>query len=344
MKRAWLASIIVLALAVIGVMVYLARPRADETGNAPAKEAPTPAQAAPEPSTPPSTLATCIGPMNSQTSKADLAARHKWADSLLLKSHTDAALAELRNIATLNPGYPAINLEISDALLKSKHASEAKDAINLQLEISECLSKLPAYDVQVYCESEWESVPQGGCVQALTEINQKSQYEAGLIDAGLARAPDSSPAPPASVSTLAPKSPRVPPRPIVSPTTGTVAATQPSASGNPAGETVVPKPPSPLRIPSIEASEHIGQRATVCGVVVSKNTAEQSNGKPTFVNLDRSFPQQTFTIVIWGKDSPAVGDFPAAGRVCVTGTIDTYRGNPQIAIHDAQSWYRSSQP
>ena len=70
--------------------------------------------------------------MDSQISKGSLVAKQKWADSLLLKNHADAAVTELRNIASLVPGYPAINLEISDALLKSKHVTEAKDAIKLQ--------------------------------------------------------------------------------------------------------------------------------------------------------------------------------------------------------------------
>jgi hypothetical protein len=101
---------------------------------------------------------------------------------------------------------------------------------------------------------------------------------------------------------------------------------------------VAPKIVSVPRIPSAGASEHIGERATVCGNIVSKNTAEQSNGRPTFINLDRSFPDKSFTVVIWGADSAAVGDFPASGRVCVTGTIALYRGNPQIVVHDAHSW------
>jgi hypothetical protein len=339
MKRPWLISIIVIAAAIISIMVYLVRQHPDESGNAQPNVAPAAAQPAPEPSTAPPTLATCVGPMDSHTSKADLAARHKWADSLLQRGHGDAALAELRSIATLNPGYPAINLEISDSLLKAKRTSEAKDAIKLQLEISECLSNLPAHDEQAYCESEWEHVPQGGCAPELAKINQKAHYEAGLIDAGMDAATAHQ-----TIAGTAPQPPRAPAHQVVSPTAGTSAATQETASAKPPSETVVPKPPPPPIIPSIEASEHIGQRATVCGVVVSKNTAEQSNGKPTFVNLDRSFPQQTFTVVIWGKDSPAVGDFPATGKVCVTGTIETYRGNPQIAIHDAQGWYRSGQP
>jgi hypothetical protein len=337
MKRIWLASIIVLALVVIGIVIYLARPRADETGNAVVNEA-TSVQSTVEPSAPPA-LATCVGPMDSQISKTSLIARHKWADSLLLKGHMDAAGTELRNIATLDPGYPAINFEISDALLKSKHASEAKDAIKLQLEISDCLSKLPPSDMQAYCKSEWVSVPEGGCVQELAKINQEAHYEAGLIDAGLGRAADSSGVPSTGLSTLAPQPLRMPPRSA----TGTAATVQPSGSEAPPDAIVVAKLPPPPRIQSTEASEHVGQQATVCGVVVSKHTAADSNGKPTFVNLDHSPPDPTFTVVIWGSDAPAVGDFPETGRVCVTGTIAMYRGSPQIIVHDAQSWSRSSQ-
>jgi hypothetical protein len=108
---------------------------------------------------------------------------------------------------------------------------------------------------------------------------------------------------------------------------------------------VAPAPPSPpIKIKTTEASDHVGQVATVCGPVISKHTAEESNGKPTFVNFDRPYPNQGFTAVIWGTDSPAVGDFPEAGNVCVTGTIATYRGSPEIVVHDSKSWYPASQP
>lgn len=333
MKRTWLASIIVLALVIIGIVVYLASPHADDTDNAPVNETHAPVQPASKPGTAPPALATCVGPMDPQASKASLDARHKWAESLLLKNHVDEAVTELRSIATLNPGYPAINFEISDALLKSKHPREARDAMKLQLEISECLATLPPADLQAYCNSEAEAIPEGGCAQALAKINQEAHYKAGLIDAGPGRPADAHPAPSTSASTPAPKSPPLPPPATASPATATVAAVEP----------VVPKPPPPVKIQSIEATDHVGQQATVCGAVVSKHTAEESNGKPTFVNLDRSPPSPTFTIVIWGSDITAVGDFPDTGSVCVTGKITMYRGNPEIILHDAQSWYRSGQ-
>ncbi len=51
-----------------------------------------------------------------------------------------------------------------------------------------------------------------------------------------------------------------------------------------------------------EAINHIGQNQTVCGVVASAHYAAHSKGRPTFLNLDRPYPNQIFTAVIWGRD------------------------------------------
>jgi len=91
-------------------------------------------------------------------------------------------------------------------------------------------------------------------------------------------------------------------------------------------------------IPASEAAKHVGEQGTVCGLIASKHTVENGKGKPTFVDLDHSFPSQTFTVVIWESDKAKVGDFPASGSVCVTGAITAYKGVPQIVLHDAKSW------
>lgn len=87
-----------------------------------------------------------------------------------------------------------------------------------------------------------------------------------------------------------------------------------------------------------QAGDHVGQRATVCGVVASSRYAASSRGRPTFLNLDQPYPNHVFTIVIWGE---ARGNFPeppeqafAGKRVCVIGTIETYRGTPQIVVRE----------
>lgn len=86
-------------------------------------------------------------------------------------------------------------------------------------------------------------------------------------------------------------------------------------------------------ISAIEARNHIGQRATVCGNVASAHYAASSRGNPTFINLDKPYPNQVFTVLIWGSDRPRFGqpDQSLRGKhVCITGTIGSYRGTPEI--------------
>ena len=54
-------------------------------------------------------------------------------------------------------------------------------------------------------------------------------------------------------------------------------------------------------ISSAEASKYIGEIKTVRGTVVSGYYAYRSKGKRTFLNLDKAYPNQIFTIVIWQK-------------------------------------------
>jgi hypothetical protein len=346
MKRSSLVSIIVLALVVIGIVFYLAKPRPNEIETAPLRVTPGPAEPAAEPANASSNVVSCAGPINSQVPIAGLDARHKWAHSLLQTNHVSGALTELRNIATLDPGYPAINLEISQALLKANRAGEAKDAIKLQIEISDCLANLPQRDTQNYCKSQWVSEPQSGCTPELLKINREAHYEAGLVDADLARGAASRIAAIPAPAVVAQPRPRVVPPSIAVPAAAAASPpTEVATAAPPAETTPAPKPLPPVNIKATEASEHVGKLAKVCGTVVSKHTAEESNGKPTFVNLDRAFPNQAFTIVVWGADASAVGDLPTTGNVCVTGTVAMYRGVPQIVLHDAQSWsIASSEP
>lgn len=84
-----------------------------------------------------------------------------------------------------------------------------------------------------------------------------------------------------------------------------------------------------------EAKEHYGETATVCGEVVSARYAESSKGQPTFLNLDKPYPNQIFTIVIWGENRGKFGkpeDDYRDKRVCVTGKISAYAGSPEIVV------------
>lgn len=96
-------------------------------------------------------------------------------------------------------------------------------------------------------------------------------------------------------------------------------------------------------ITATEAASHIDQHATVCGRITGEHTAYRSAGQPTFIDLDRAYPNEVFTAVIWGRDRAAVGAVPAVGHdVCFTGTISSYRGVPQIVLHGRGDWLSTS--
>jgi DNA/RNA endonuclease YhcR with UshA esterase domain len=89
-------------------------------------------------------------------------------------------------------------------------------------------------------------------------------------------------------------------------------------------------------ISASEAKNHVGQNATVCGKVASERTATNSRGEPTFINLDAAYPNQVFTILVWGDDRQTVGELPREGsRVCATGVIQEYRGVPEIVVRNS---------
>jgi DNA/RNA endonuclease YhcR with UshA esterase domain len=92
-------------------------------------------------------------------------------------------------------------------------------------------------------------------------------------------------------------------------------------------------PLSAQSISATDAKNHVGEKATVCGKVVSERTATSSRGEPTFINLDAAYPNQVFTILVWGDDRQKVGALPTEGsRVCATGMIQEYRGVPEIVV------------
>jgi hypothetical protein len=82
-----------------------------------------------------------------------------------------------------------------------------------------------------------------------------------------------------------------------------------------------------------DAKDHIGETATVCGKVASTKYSASTKGQPTFINLDKPYPGQIFTVVIWGSSRSKFGtpetDYQAK-RICVTGEIAEYRGVPEV--------------
>jgi hypothetical protein len=94
----------------------------------------------------------------------------------------------------------------------------------------------------------------------------------------------------------------------------------------------------PPRVPDSEAHRHVGKVVTVCGHVDDTAWMERVRGRPTFLNLGGTYPQHTFTVVIWddvrGRFETAPHVMFAGAEICVTGLVETYKGKPQIVLRD----------
>ena len=90
-------------------------------------------------------------------------------------------------------------------------------------------------------------------------------------------------------------------------------------------------------IPSVQAKDHIGETATVCGRVGTAATLESSH--VTFLNFDKPFPNHTFTGFIAGENRAKFGtpEKDLLGKdLCLTGKIQDYRGKPKIVLTDPE--------
>jgi hypothetical protein len=94
------------------------------------------------------------------------------------------------------------------------------------------------------------------------------------------------------------------------------------------------------QLSAADAKQHTGEVATVCGQVASIHFAAHSRGEPTFLDLDAAYPNQVFTVLVWGEDRAKFGNIDAQyskAHVCVHGTITQYRGGPEMVVHDPSS-------
>jgi endonuclease G len=101
---------------------------------------------------------------------------------------------------------------------------------------------------------------------------------------------------------------------------------------------VAPLPP-PLpggRFNTMQAKYHIGNKATICGTVVSTRRTKKSNA--LYLNFDRMYPNQDFYATVWDYNSPNFSYNPETylqGRkVCVTGMVTVFDDIARISINN----------
>ena len=85
-------------------------------------------------------------------------------------------------------------------------------------------------------------------------------------------------------------------------------------------------------IPAAAAASHAGQAVTVEGPVSEVHTAR--SGKETFIDMGGTYPNQTFTAVIFAPSMAAVGDVSGlTGKtVDITGAVQMYQGRPEVIV------------
>lgn len=88
---------------------------------------------------------------------------------------------------------------------------------------------------------------------------------------------------------------------------------------------------------SEDAAHHVGETATVCGVVASGKFDADLKSQPTFLDFEKPYPDQVFTVVIFGADRAKFGTPETSlhgKQVCVTGKIQDRSGLPEIILSD----------
>jgi DNA/RNA endonuclease YhcR with UshA esterase domain len=87
-----------------------------------------------------------------------------------------------------------------------------------------------------------------------------------------------------------------------------------------------------------DAAKYIGQQKTVSGTVASAHYAAIIKKQPTSLHLNKPYPNQIFSVLIWGSDRGKFEKPPetlySGKEICVTGMIQSYQGRPEIIVKD----------
>ncbi len=103
-------------------------------------------------------------------------------------------------------------------------------------------------------------------------------------------------------------------------------------------------PINPTKLPkgkinTVQAQYNIGTKSCVCGTVVSTKFSEKSGA--TFLNLDKKFPNQIFSVTIWAKARTNFSYKPEdelyGKKVCITGMLESKDGTPTMNVNSEKN-------
>lgn len=82
-----------------------------------------------------------------------------------------------------------------------------------------------------------------------------------------------------------------------------------------------------------DAHKYVDQNITVCAKVVETHVSK-GESKVIYLNLDKPYPNNPFTIVIFEKSADNFSynplEFLKNKNICVTGKVTLYKNKPQI--------------
>lgn len=88
------------------------------------------------------------------------------------------------------------------------------------------------------------------------------------------------------------------------------------------------------QINSVQARDYFDKEMTVCGCVVSASYLKRTSA--TYLNLDKKYPHQIFTVTIFGENRNNFSEKPEekyfGKKVCVKGIVKNLKGLPSINI------------
>ena len=89
----------------------------------------------------------------------------------------------------------------------------------------------------------------------------------------------------------------------------------------------------PINIQASEAGQHVGETATVVGVLTNVHVTP---GKAIVWDIGGTYPANPFTVYVSKHDTDVVPNVaPLVGKtLAVTGVIKSYLGKPEIAVSD----------
>lgn len=130
----------------------------------------------------------CVAPMGAGVTRDSLLPRVQWAHHLMDEGLDDEALPAVREVARMDPGYPGIRMDESQVLLHLKRPDDAREAIDNQINVADCLARLPAAELDNYCAAQYAPEMERSCRPQLTHLRQASQMQAALVHIQLGHA------------------------------------------------------------------------------------------------------------------------------------------------------------